>query len=199
MRRVRLLALPAAIAVVASAVACTTTGVGTATSASVQAPMAIQLSTQSATARDEFLRGVHDLDVEQQLTARQHFDRALAADPNFAFGHLYAAFAAPSVATYRNHLDEAVRLAPNATPAEQLWIRAERTGLDNDINGQAALAQQLVQLTPTDPRAYAYLAGVQYNAGRRAEARATLERANQTDPRFTPAWIQLGNSYLLTE
>ena len=188
--------LATALAVVISAGACTTTGIGTATPASDQAPMAIPLSTQSATARDEFLRGVHALDVERATVARQHLDRAVAADPNFALGHLYAAFAAPSVVIYRNHLDEAVRLADRATPAEQLWIRAERTGVDNNVSGQLALAQQLVQLTPSDPRAYGYLAGVQFNAGRRAEARATLEHASQIDPNFAPTWIQLGNSYL---
>jgi tetratricopeptide (TPR) repeat protein len=191
--------LATALAVAISAGACTTTGVGTATATSEQATIAIPLSTPSVTARDEFLRGVHDLDVEQVTNARQRFDRALAADPNFAFGHLYAAFAAPSVATYRNHLDEAVRLADGATPVEQLWIRAQRTTLDNDVNGQLALAQQLVQLTPSDPRAYGYLANVQFNAGRRSEARATLERAGQIDPGFAPTWIQLGNSYLTNE
>jgi tetratricopeptide (TPR) repeat protein len=162
--------------------------------------MVMPLSTQSATARAEFLRGVHDFDIERPpQMARQHFDRAIAADPNFALGHLYAAYAAPSVAGYRNHLDEAVRLAPNASPAEQLLIRTEQKGLDNDVNGQMALAQQMVQMSPSDPRAYGYLAGVQLNAGRRAEARATLDRATQIDPNFTPSWIQLGNSYLLTE
>ena len=197
MRGVRLLV---ALAVVMSAGACTTTGVGTTTAASDQAPMAIPISTQSATARAEFLRGVHDFDVEHSpQMSRDHFNRAIAADPNFALGHLYAAYAAPSVDGYRNHLDEAVRLAPGATAAEQLWIRAERTGLDNDVNGQLALAQQLVQMTPSDPRAYGYLAGVQFNAGRRADARASLERATQIDPSFAPGWIQLGNSYLITE
>jgi tetratricopeptide (TPR) repeat protein len=197
MRRIQPLAT--ALAVVISATACTTTGIGTATAASDQAPFAIQLTTQSVTARDEFLRGVHALDVERTPVARQHFDRAIAADPNFALAHLYAAFASPSVAAYRNHLDEAVRLADRASPAEQLWIRAERTVVDNDVNTQLALAQQLVQLTPSDPRAYGYLAGVQFNAGRRAEARATLDRASQIDPNFAPTWIQIGNSYLLTE
>jgi tetratricopeptide (TPR) repeat protein len=197
MRTIRPLA--AALAISMSAAACTTTGVGTATVTSKPAPMVIPLSTSSVTARDEFLRGIHDLDVEQVTTARQHFDRALVADPNFAFGHLYAAFAAPSVATYRTHLDEAVRLADRATPVEQLWIRAQRATLDNDVNGQLVLAQQLVQLTPSDPRAFGYLAGVQFNAGRTAEARATLERAGQLDPNFAPTWVQLGSSYLTNE
>jgi tetratricopeptide (TPR) repeat protein len=188
--------LSTALAIVISAGAYTT---GTATAASGQAPMAIPISTQSATARDEFLRGLHDLDVQRFPSARQHFDRAIAADPNFALGHLYAALAAPSIASYRNHLDEAVRLADRATPAEQLRIRAERTRLDNDVNGGLALAQQLVRLTPSDPRAYGLLAGLQFGAGQPADARATLERAGQIDPNFAPTWIQLGNSYLFVQ
>ena len=90
MRRAPLLAT--ALTVVISAGACTTTGIGTTTTtASDQAPMAIAVSTQSATARDEFLRGLRAQDVERNTEARQHFDRAVAADPNFALAHLYAA------------------------------------------------------------------------------------------------------------
>lgn len=197
MPRVRLL-VPS-LAVVVSAAACTTTRTGTMTPVTGQATMAIPITTQSPTARAEFLRGVHDLDVERNFSARDHFDRTVAADPSFAFGHLYAAFASPSLGTYRSHLDEAVRLADGASPAEQLWIRAERANLDNDVNSQVSLAQQLVQLTPSDPRAYGYLAGAQFAAGRRAEARASLDRATQLDPNFTPAWVQIGNSYLQNE
>jgi tetratricopeptide (TPR) repeat protein len=71
--------------------------------------------------------------------------------------------------------------------------------LDNDVNRQLALAQQLVQLTPSDPRAYVSLANVQINAGRRADARATLERGAQIDPNFARTWVRLGNSYLFNE
>lgn len=192
----RALMIATALTVVISAGACTTTGIGTTTAASDQALMVTPLSTQSTTARDEFLRGLRAGDIEQNIEARQHFDRAVAADPNFALGHLYAAFFAPSPATYRNHLDEAIRLADRASPIEQLWIRAEQKGLDNDVNGQLQILNQLVALTPTDPRALGYLAGVQFNAGRTAEARATAERAIQVAPNFAPAYIQLGNSYL---
>ncbi|HMG97142.1 MAG TPA: hypothetical protein VK565_12635, partial [Gemmatimonadaceae bacterium] len=71
-----------ALAVLISTAACTTTGIGTTTpAASDQAQMVIPISTQSSTARAEFLRGVYDLDVERPIEAREHFDRALAADP----------------------------------------------------------------------------------------------------------------------
>ena len=197
MRRAPLLAT--ALTVVISAGACTTTGTGTATPARDQALMAIPINTQSAVARDEFLLGLRDLDVEKNTSARAHFARALAADPGYALGHLYAAFAAPSVGTYRNHLDEAIRLADRASPVEQLWIRAEQRGLDNDVNGQLDISRQLVAATPSDPRALGYLAGVQFNAGRPSDARATLERALQVAPNFAPVFIQLGNSYLNVE
>ena len=196
MRSVQTIA--AALAIIVAG-ACTTTGIGTATAARDQATFAIPLSTQSALARAEFLRGVRALNVERVVPARQHFGRAVAADPNFALAHLYAAFAAPSLATYRNHLDEAIRLADRAAPVEQLWIRSEQTGLNNNVTGQLALAQQLVQLTPSDPRAYGYLAAIQLNAGKRPESRATLERAGVIAPSFASTWIQLGNSYLLFE
>ena len=188
-----------ALAAVISATACATTGTGTMKPANDQAPMAIPISTQSASAREEFLRGVHDQDVERAVEAREHFARAIAADPNFALAHLYAAFNALSVGEYRSHLDQAGLHIGSASPAEQFWIRAERANADNDINGQLALAQQLVQLTPNDPRAYAYLSGAQFNAGRRADARVSLDHATQVDAGFAPTWIQFGNSYLQTE
>lgn len=198
MRRAPLLAT--ALTVVISAGACTTTGIGTnTTTASDRAPMAIPISTQSATAREEFMRGLRMQDVERNTEARQHFDRAIAADPNFALAHLYAAFAAPSLPLYRGHLDEAIRLADRASPAEQLWIRAEQKGLDGDVEGQIVILKQLVALTPSDPRALGYLAGVQFSAGHTADARATADRATQIAPNFAAAFIQIGNSYLNTE
>jgi tetratricopeptide (TPR) repeat protein len=208
--------LVAVFAVAISAAGCTTTtrvGTETATAPApapapapavaviVPAPatMAITLTTESATARDEFLRGVRIGEVERNAAAREYFDRAIAADPNFALARLYAAFYSPSVATYRAHLDEAIRLADRASPAEQLWIRAQAAALNNDVTGQLAILQELVKLTPTDPRAYGFLASVQFSAGQRAEARATLEKAGQIDPNFAPTWIQIGNSYMQSE
>src|SRR6266480_3340781 len=82
-----------------------------------------------------------------------------------------------------------------AEPVEQLWIRAERKNADNDVTGQIELAEQVVQMTPDNPRAYLYLAGAQFNANKRAESRATLLRTTQVDPGYAQGWIQLGNSY----
>jgi tetratricopeptide (TPR) repeat protein len=179
-----------------------------ATTITAQAPAAIvaapawhanSIGTSSTTARDEFYQGLRDLDAERFIAARDHFNAAVAADPNFAIGQLYAAFNGASLADYKTHLDAAVRAVDGATPAEQLWIRAERKNADNDVTGQIELAEQAVQAMADNPRVYLYLAGAQFNANKRAESRATLERATQVDPSYAQSWIQLGNSYLVTE
>ncbi|HEV7836499.1 MAG TPA: tetratricopeptide repeat protein [Gemmatimonadaceae bacterium] len=161
--------------------------------------MAIPVTTQSSTARAEFMQGIRDLDAERNVDARRHFNAAATADPNFAMAHYYSAIDGESFAAYRRHLDEAIRTMNGASPAEQLWIRAEQKSGDNDINSQIAIAEQLVQMTPSDPRAYQYLANAQLAANQRAQSRATLERAIQVQPNFAPALIQLGNFYLITE
>ena len=157
------------------------------------------LGTTSETARQEFLQGLRDQDAERFIEARNHFNAAVAADPDFAIGHFYAAVNAGSLAGYKNHLDEAVRLIDKATPAEQLWIRAEQKSADNDITGQIATVEQLAKLTPNDPRVYGYLSLAQFNANKRAESRASLEKMSQIDPNYVQPWILLGNSYLVTE
>ena len=157
------------------------------------------IGTTNTTARDEFYQGLRDLDAERFIAARNHFNSAVAADPNFALGQLYAALNGASLADYRTHLDAAARAIDGAKPAEQLMVRAELKNADNDVAGQIDIAQELVQTAPDNPRLYLYLAGAQFNGNKRAESRATLERATQVDPSYTQAWIQLGNSYLVAQ
>ena len=196
------------VRLISTALAFLATGALT-TTITAQAPAAIAavtrpwspsaIGTSSTTARDEFYQGLRDLDAERFIVAREHFNAAVAADPSFAIGQLYAAFNGASLADYKTHLDAAVRAIDGATPAEQLWIRAERKNSDNDVAGQIELAEQALQLMPDNPRIYLYLAGAQFNANKRAESRATLLRGAQVDPSYVQGWIQLGNSYLVTE
>lgn len=157
------------------------------------------IGTSNTTARDEFYQGLRDLDAERFIAARNHFNSAVEADPKFALGQLYAALNGASLADYKTHLDAAARAIDGATPSEQLFVRAELKNADNDVAGQIDLAQELIQTAPDNPRLYLYLAGAQFNGNKRAESRATLERATQVDPNFLQAWIQLGNSWLVAE
>jgi tetratricopeptide (TPR) repeat protein len=161
--------------------------------------MMVPLTSSSTSAKNHFLLGLRALDIGTVPAARAHFERAVAADESFALAHLYSAFSAASIPSYRAHLERAVELADRASPAEQLMIRIERRGFAGDVNGQLDLAQQLVNVVPSNPRALQTLAGVQFTLGRVADARATLVRAIQAAPRFAPAHFQLGNSYLTIE
>jgi tetratricopeptide (TPR) repeat protein len=157
------------------------------------------ITSSSASAKNHFMLGLREFDVGTAPAARAHFALAVAADDSFALAHLFSAFTAASIPSYRAHLERAVELADRATTAEQLMIRIERRGFAGDVNGQLDLAQQLAQAAPTSPRALQTLATVQFTAGRVADARATLERAIVMAPRFAPTYFQLGNSYLVIE
>ena len=198
MPRVRLISTTLAL-LVAGASSTTTTAQAPASVVSDPPWHANSLGTKSVVARDEFYQGLRDLDAERFIAARTHFNAAVAADPNFAIGQLYAAFNGASLADYKTHLDAAVRAVDGATPAEQLWVRAEKKNSDNDVAGQIDLAEEALQAMPENPRIYLYLAGAQFNANKRDESRATLLRATEVDPAYPQAWIQLGNSYLVTE
>ena len=198
MPRVRLISI--ALALLLPGASTTITAQAPAAIAAVAQPWsASSIGTSSATAREEFYQGLRDLDAERFIVAREHFNAAVAADPSFAIAQLYSALNGASLADYKTHLDAAVRAIDGATPAEQLWIRAERKNSDNDVAGQIALAEQLVKAAADNPRVYLYLAGAQFNANKRAESRATLLRGAQVDPSYVQGWIQLGNSYLVTE
>jgi len=163
------------------------------------AQVAFPVTTSSATAREHFLLGVRAQDTERAPSARDHFAQAIAADPSFAIGHLYAGFTGNTPGSFRAHLEHAERFASNSSAAEQLMIRIARRSFADDDLGALELAQQLVQALPSDPRALQTLAAFQSGLGQTPEARASLARATQTAPAFAPAFIDLGNSYLTVE
>ena len=163
------------------------------------AAMMIPLTTNSSAAREHFMLGLRAMDVGKAPQARAHFLEAVAADSSFALAHLYTALNANSLPEYRTHLGHAVALADKASPAERLRIQIEQRGFASDPSGQLTLAQELVKAAPGNPRALQTLATVQFALGRPAEARETLEKAIKAAPQFAPPYVQLGNSYLVTE
>ncbi len=99
------------------------------------------LTTSSAAARTHFLEGVRESDLGRFIDANVHFQAAVAADPNFAFGYLNVANTANSLAEFKTNLALAEQHAAGASDAEQLQIQMARRGFDNDLAGQLALGQ----------------------------------------------------------
>ena len=165
------------------------------TSAVMQHP----ITTSSGGARDHFLRGQRELDLGRFIDANAHFKAAVAADPDFAFGYLYVANTANSLAEFKSNLALAEQHAAGASEAERLQIQMVRKGFDQDLAGQLALGQQLVQKYPGSPRAWLALAGVQGGLNRNDEARASIAKALALAPRMFVAHTALGLSYVFGE
>src|SRR2546430_1340477 len=165
------------------------------TSAVMQHP----ITTSSGVARDHFLRGQRELDLARFIDANAHFKEAVAADPDFAFGYLNVANTANSLAEFKSNLALAEQHAAGASEAERLQIQKVRKGFDQDLAGQLALGQQLVQKYPGSPRAWLALAGVQGGLNRNEEARASIAKALALAPRMFVAHTTLGLSYVFGE
>jgi tetratricopeptide (TPR) repeat protein len=157
------------------------------------------VTTTSAEARTHFLAGQREQDLGRIIDALDHYKRAVAADSTFAFGYLSVANASNSLAEFRTSLDRAERLMSGASEAEQLQIKIVRRGLENDVDGQLALARDLVAKFPDSPRAYLVLAGVQAGLNQTADARASYGKAIALAPRLLTAHIAVGTTYLFNE
>ncbi|TLY52440.1 MAG: hypothetical protein E6K55_09205, partial [Gemmatimonadetes bacterium] len=119
------------------------------------------ITTSSAAARARFLEGLREFDLGRFIDANVHFKAAVAADPDFAFAYLNVANTANSLADFKTNLALAEQHAAGASEAERLQIQMTRKGFDNDLAGQLALGQQLVEKYPDSPRAWLALAGAQ--------------------------------------
>src|SRR5437667_102599 len=149
------------------------------TSAVIEHP----ITTSSGVARDHFLRGQRELDLARFIDANAHFKEAVAADPDFAFGYLNVANTANSLAEFKTNLALAEQHAAGASEAERLQIQMARKGFDQDLTGQLALGQTLVQKYPGSPRAWLALAGVQGALNRIEAASAAIAKALALAPR----------------
>lgn len=161
--------------------------------------MKLPITTTSADARNHFLQGQRELDLGRRFDANVHFKAAVTADSNFAIAYLNVANTGNSIVEFRTNLELAERRAAGASDAERFQIQIARKGLDNDVNGQLALAQQLVAKYPESPRAYLVLANVQGALNRNADARVSIMKAVGLAPRLLVAHTDVGNSYLFGE
>jgi len=159
----------------------------------------IPVSTKSADARNHFLQGQRELDLARNFEALDHFKRAVAADSTFAIAYLNVANTGNSFEEFKTNLARAEALAAGASDAEQLQIEIARKGLENDVSGQLAAAQQLVAKYPESPRAHLTLGNIQAGLNHNADARVSYGKALSLAPRFAVAHIAMGTSFLFGE
>ena len=139
----------------------------------------IPVTTASQGALKEFLEGRTLLENLRLTDAYPHFQKAVEQDKGFALAHLFLSQTAPTAKAFFTHLDEAIRLAPNASTAEQLWIKGSRAGAYADPAKQRQLYTDLVGLFPVDERAQTLLGVSYFGQQQYTEAVEHLKKATE--------------------
>jgi tetratricopeptide (TPR) repeat protein len=155
----------------------------------------IPVTTASEDARKEFLQG---RDLAEKLLVQdslEHFDKAIALDPNFASAELARANASPTPKEFFDHLGKAVSLSGKVSDGERLLILATEAGANGNTSKQKEYLEELVAHYPNDERAHFNLGGYYFAQQDFAEAIQHYKQATTIAPSYSPAYNILGYAY----
>jgi tetratricopeptide (TPR) repeat protein len=174
--------------------ACDNANTGSSTSAPANSDK-VPVTTKSEEARKEFLQG---RDLSEKLLAQdslQHFDKALALDPEFATAELARANNSPTAKEFFAHLNKAVSLADKASDGEKLVILMNQAGTNGDVPKQKDLLDKLIAAYPNDERAQFALGNYYFGQQEYAPAVEHYKKATELAPAYSPAYNILGYAY----
>jgi tetratricopeptide (TPR) repeat protein len=174
--------------------ACDNANTGSSTSAPANSGK-VPVTTKSEEARKEFLQG---RDLSEKLLAQdslQHFDKALALDPEFATAELARANNSPTAKEFFAHLNKAVSLADKASDGEKLVILMNQAGTNGDVPKQKDLLDKLIAAYPNDERAQFALGNYYFGQQEYAPAVEHYKKATELAPGYSPAYNILGYAY----
>lgn len=152
----------------------------------------IPITTKSDEAKNEFLQG---RDLSERLLGQesiQHFDKALAADPDFAAAELARANNSPTAKEFFEHQKKAVSLADKASDGEKLLILASEAGANGDNAKQQDYLEKLVAAYPNDERAQFALGTFCFGQQEMDQAVEHYKKAITLAPNYSPAYNILG-------
>jgi tetratricopeptide (TPR) repeat protein len=155
----------------------------------------IAVTTSSEEARKEFLQG---RDLQEKLLVQdsiQHYDKAIALDPNFALAELNRAQVSPTGKEFFDHLKKAVTLSDKASNGEKLLIQAAEAGANGNAAKQKQLLDQLVAAFPNDERAHFNLGGYYFGQQDFPQAIEHYKKATELAPTYSTAFNILGYAY----
>lgn len=159
----------------------------------------IALTTASEEARKEFLAG-RDLSEKLRITdSIQHYDKAIALDPNFALAHLNRANASPTAKEFFDHLKHAVTHADKASDGERMLIQAAEAGANGNPAKQKEILDKLVAAYPNDERAHFTIGGYYFGQQNFAQAITHYKKATELAPTYSTAFNILGYAYRQNE
>jgi tetratricopeptide (TPR) repeat protein len=125
----------------------------------------------------------------------QHFDKAIALDPNFALAELSRANVSPTAKEFFDHLKKAVSLAPKASEGERLLILSNEAGANGNQTAQQEHLEKLVAAYPNDERAHFTLGGYYFGQQDFNKAIEHYKKATELAPAYSGAHNILGYAY----
>jgi len=155
----------------------------------------LPVTTQSDEARKEFLQG---RDLSERLLAQDsisHYDKAIAADPNFALAELGRATSSPTAKEFFDHLNKAVAESSKASDGERLLILATEAGANGNTAKQKECFDKLVSSYPNDERVHFNAGGYYFAQQDFPKAIEHYKKATELAPNYSPAYNILGYAY----
>jgi tetratricopeptide (TPR) repeat protein len=155
----------------------------------------VPVTTASADARAEYLKGRTLGENLRAHDSREVLQRAVAKDPNFALAHYSLALNSPTAKEFFDHLKHAVKLSDKASEGERLMILGLEAGSNANPEKQREYYEKLVAAYPGDERAH-FLLGNNY-FGQQAYDKTLREYQSSIEiaPDFAPAYNLLGYAY----
>jgi tetratricopeptide (TPR) repeat protein len=158
----------------------------------------ITFTTKSDEARQQAQEAVRRIESFQQAAQIQEAaKKAIAADPDFAWGHyLLAAATFPPPQAKPEH-EKALELAAKASPAEQKYLAAMK--LNREQKGKEALEsfKQLREEYPDERLVHMMVGQLSLNQGQLDEAQKSFERAIAIDDTTPRAHAFIGNVLMM--
>ncbi|HST24079.1 MAG TPA: tetratricopeptide repeat protein [Blastocatellia bacterium] len=123
--------------------------------------------------------------------------KAVAADPNFAFGHYLVGTTANSPAEAKPSIDKAIELSKKASDGERRYIEAVLLTRAGKHDESLAIFNDLAKQYPDERMVQMLLGQVHTAKGNYDEAKAAFERAIQIDGSTPRVYTFIGNLSLL--
>lgn len=156
----------------------------------------IAVTTQSDAARQHFNQGLEIFEKARFNDAREHFSKAIEADPDFALAYYYRSITSTSTADFEEHIQKAFELKDKVSDGERLLIEAGYANtVENNPQKAIGLLVQLVEKYPDDKRAYQTLGTTYYFEDEDKKAIVALQSAIELDPDYSTAYNMLGYAY----
>ncbi|HWY71414.1 MAG TPA: tetratricopeptide repeat protein [Terriglobales bacterium] len=155
----------------------------------------IPITTSSDEAKKEFQAGRALFEKLLAQDSIQHYDKAIALDPNFAIAELGRANSAPTAKDFFDHLKKAVSLADKVSEGERNVILANQAGANGRPAEQKQYLDKLAAAYPEDERVQFNLGGYYFGQQDYDEAIAHYKKATEISANYSPAYNLLGYAY----